>query len=74
MPSRSTEHASPAVIVDQRARLALVGRQPLGNHLFAIVGALHQLAAIMVAAAGHLGRVIVDIINLPAHSRRCAAR
>ena len=68
------EHASPAVIIDQGARLALVGRQALGNHLFAIVGALHQLAAIMVTAAGHLGRMIVNIVNLPAHSRRYGVR
>ena len=67
------EHASPAVIVDQRARLALIGRQPLGNHLFAVIGALHELAAITVTTARHLGRVIVYIINLPANCARAAS-
>ena len=33
----------------------------------AIIGALHQLAAVVVATSGHLRRAVINVVNLAAH-------
>ena len=74
MPSTSTEHASPAVVVHQ-AGASGAHRPPGARRITSSrsSGRCIKLAAIMVAAAGDLRRVIVYIINLPRRFRTCGA-
>src|SRR5579862_8289679 len=60
------QRSPPAIILLERPRLRFVGLQALGDHLFAIVGALDELAAVGIAAPRHLGRTLVHIVNLAA--------
>ena len=72
----STGLSSPRtrVILDERLRLPVVGRQALADHPFGIIRAVNQLASVEVANAFALWRALVNIIDVPARLADSSAR
>ncbi len=65
VPSKRRSSAALLVVVDQRLGLLVVGRQALGDLLRLVVGALLERLAVLVAAALVLGRVELDVVEVP---------
>src|SRR5215218_8319217 len=64
-PVEPPEQAAVVVVVDQRLGLLMVGLESLLDLVGLVVGALAQRLAALVALALVLGRVEVDVVQMP---------